>query len=568
MSIHPFRTSVAALLLGLAGAAGCQSPEPPGALQGVAGSAVFSIALLGARVTSFEYSITNGAGELIDARALDGAAGEGVFFEIDLPGGLGYAVTVNAQTDDGLRCSGSSQFDVRIGQRSDVAIELECGGQVSIVGTLAPVCPEVSIATAATTLEVGASVALSASADATLESEPVWAASAGELGVVDGETRFTCTAPGPVTVSLHVGDCEASASMTVTCEAAPAGSACDGLGSNCHVVAETSQAADECHELGHAADEAACSESRAACVDTCGAALCTELAALCHDVDPGEGPLHDCHELAHAADAAACFARGRECFDLCTRAHQEPVSLQFEARVGGVAFACGQSYAGVGSSAASVEPHDFRFFVHDVRLLDESGNAAAVELDDRAPWQASGVGLLDFEDGSGGCLEGDAAVNTALTGRVAPGTYTGLAFRVGVPDAVNHADPALQAAPLGAGGMSWGWLSGYKFMRADLGTEAGGGVLHLGATACTGDPASGTVACTRSNRPEVSLTGFDPATSSVVADIGALFAGVDVATAGPCHSSGDACASMFGSLGLDLASGQATGEQSVFTVAP
>ena len=190
-----------------------------------------------------------------------------------------------------------------------------------------------------------------------------------------------------------------------------------------------------------------------------------------------------------------------------------------------------------------------------------------VELDERTPWQARGVALLDFEDGSGGCVEGDAALNATVSGRVAPGVYTGLAFRIGVPESVNHDDPATQPAPLAAGTMSWGWLSGYKFLRADLGTESAGGVLHLGATGCTGDPATDSVTCARANRPEVTLAGFDPATSRVVADVGRLFAGVDLESAGPCHSAGEACASMFESLGLDLTSGQSTGVQCVFSLA-
>lgn len=569
MSPSRLRFSPAALLLGLASASACGSVEAPGALHDIAGRAAFAVTGLDVRVSSLTFSIENAAGELVRERTEEGSLA--FAFELDLPAGAGYVVRVQAQTDDGQSCTGSSSFDVAIGQRSEVALTLTCSaiGQVGVVGTLTPACPEVTIATALSTLTVGSSLVLATSSDGELEPGPVWAASAGELAVVDGATRFTCTEPGPVSISLRAGpeSCEARDSVTLTCVAAPNASACDGLGSNCHVVAESSAEADACHELGHGGDEAACGLARGACVDTCGAALCTALASLCHDVDPGDGPLHECHELAHAADAAACFSRGRECFDLCTRAHQEPLTITFEARVGAAAFECGTSLEDVGSSEASAEPRDFRFFVHDVRLLDAEGNAVPVQVDERAPWQARGVALLDFEDGSGGCVGGDAAVNATLTGRVAPGTYTGLAFRIGVPEAVNHGDPAVAPAPLAAGTMSWGWLSGYKFLRADLGNASAGGVLHLGATGCTGDPATDSVTCARANHPEVMLDGFDIATSRVVADIGSLFAGIDLASAAPCHSAGDACTSMFQSLGLDLATGQSSGEQSVFSIA-
>ncbi len=570
MSMHPSRTT--ALILALAAGSACSSPEAPGALQGVAGVAVFSITGFDAVLASLEYSVENADGDLVESGVLEGAALEAIQVELELPSGADYALSVSARTTDGLSCRGSGRFDVSFAQRSEVAVELACSGSpVSVVGTLVPetACPEVTIATPGTTLEVGASLSLEATADGALAAEPIWSASAGELAVTEAGTRFTCTEPGVVQVELRAGEgvCNASDSVTLTCAAAGT-PACAGLGSACHVVAETSEAAHDCHELGHGGDELACAASRSSCVDTCGAALCTELASLCHDVDPGEGPLHECHELAHAADAGACFERGRECFDLCTRAHQEPVSVRFTARVGSAPFNCGTTYEGVGSGSDSAEPRDFRFFVHDVRLVDASGNQVPVELDERAPWQGRGVALLDFEDGSGGCLEGDAALNATVTGRALPGQYTGLAFRLGVPESVNHDDPALQPAPLSAGTMTWGWLSGYKFLRADLGTAGGGGVLHLGAAGCSGDPAAGTVSCARSNLRDVVLSGYDPATSSVSADIGALFASVDVASAGPCHSSGEACAATFASLGLDLASGQNAGEQSVFSVAP
>lgn len=570
MSMHPSRTAV--VLLALASGAACSSPEAPGALRGVAGVAVFSLTGFDAALASLEYSVENAGGDRVKTGVLEGAALEAIQLELQLPRGADYALSVNARTTDGLSCIGSRRFDVSVAQRSEVSVELACSGApVSVVGTLVPetACPEVTITTPATTLEVGASLSLEASADGALAADPTWSASAGELSVTDAGARFTCTEPGVVQLELRAGDgaCNASDSVTVTCAAAEA-PACAGLGSACHVVAETSEAAHECHELGHGGDELACAEFRSACVDTCGAALCTELAALCHDVDPGEGPLHECHELAHAADAGACFERGRECFDRCTSAHQEPVSVRFTARVGVAPFACGTTYPGVGSGGDSAEPRDFRFFVHDVRLVDEGGNQVPVELDERAPWQARGVALLDFEDGSGGCLEGDAALNATVTGRALPGVYTGLAFRIGVPEAVNHDDPAQQPAPLSAGTMSWGWLSGYKFMRAELGTAGGGGVLHLGAAGCSGDATLGSVSCARSNVRDVVLSGYDPATSSVSADIGALFAGVDVASAGPCHSSGEACAAPFASLGLGLAGGQNAGEQSVFSVAP
>jgi uncharacterized repeat protein (TIGR04052 family) len=535
------------------------------------GSASFAIVGIDADVSALEYVVRDSGGAVIVSESVSPDRAGSLHFSLDLPAAERYAIILTAQTVDGRSCTGASEFDVSPGVRVDVDVELQCSGGsgASVTGTLVS-CPSVGIATGPTALDVGASLVLSTAVDGTLAAAPSWTASAGSLETLDGITRFTCSAPGDVEIRLSVGaaDCSLSDSVVVSCTQPASVSACDGLGSTCHVVEATSAEAHECHELGHGGDEAACAEGRAACIETCGSALCSELGSLCHDVDPGSGPIHDCHELGHAADAAACFAQGRACFDLCTRAHYEPISITFAAQVGEAPFACGSSYDDVGSAASSVEPRDFRFFVHDIRLIAADATQVPVEIDERAPWQGLGTALLDFEDASGGCISGDAATNTQVTGLVPPGDYTGIAFRIGVPESANHGDPAVQPAPLAAGSMTWGWLSGYKFLRAELGSAAGGAVLHLGAAACSGDPAAGSVTCSRANRPDVSFAQFDPASDVIVADIAALFAGTDLSESTLCHSSGAPCQPLFDSLGVALDSGQSSSAQTVFRVAP
>lgn len=549
---------------------------------GAVGNVTLAVTSGGIDLSSLAFTLRDAGGRVIAEESLDvSESAATVAVALDVPPGEGYALTLVAESATEIRCTGTAEFDVVAGSTVEVPIELACeaSGGVRVVGTLTPAsaCPSVELAPLSAPVPVGERVSLSAAPSSAGEASYAWASSGGQLdGSLTASAGFTCTEAGPVTLTLTAtqGTCSDTASVVVECAAA-SGGACAGLGSNCHVVDPGSGPLHECHELGHGGDEAACSAGRAACMDSCGAELCTVLGSLCHEVDPGSGPLHDCHELGHAGVASACFERGRECFDLCTEARAaaaQPVTLQFRAVVGDEGFACGTVYEDIGTTGVSAEPLDFRFFVSNVRLVDAEGRQEPVALDTRAPWQAAGVGLLDFEDASGACGSGTAAVNTTLTGRVFPGEYTGIAFSVSVPESQNHLDPATQPAPLELGSMSWGWLLGYRFLRAEMapvgdGAPATGiGLLHLGSTACTGNPQAGTVVCSRPNRNEVQLTGFDAAASTIVADIAALFENTDLQAESLCHSTGELCAGPFVSAGVNLATGAALPEQTLFRV--
>ncbi len=121
---------------------------------------------------------------------------------------------------------------------------------------------------------------------------------------------------------------------------------------------------------------------------------------------------------------------------------------------------------------------------------------------------------------------------------------TGVEFVNVIPDALNHGDPLTLPAPLQAGAMTWGWLYGIKFMKAELGAtgtpagdaEPGLGLLHVGSTGCANAADGGSddffsppkVTCTIPNRNLVKLTGFDSGANIIVADIGAIFTATDL----------------------------------------
>lgn len=291
----------------------------------------------------------------------------------------------------------------------------------------------------------------------------------------------------------------------------------------------------------------------------CALGAVIQMAACGDDDDTPATPIHD----AGAIDGNAPVQ------DVTQPPHdagQETVSIRFAAKVGTETFRCGTQYSNLGTTADTIEPHDLRFFVQDVALIDATGKEVPVTLEARAPWQTTQVALLDFEDGSGQCSNGNADMNAVVTGSVPAGSYTGLAFTNGVPAADNHADPATAQAPLTAGGMTWGWLFGHLFIKAEVGsttTDGGYGLLHLGSVGCSnatdgGDDNQGagpSVACSQGNRNRITLSTFDVSKNTVVLDVKTLFASTDLKAESKCHSMGPACPPLFSNVGLDFDGG-------------
>jgi len=113
---------------------------------------------------------------------------------------------------------------------------------------------------------------------------------------------------------------------------------------------------------------------------------------------------------------------------LAAPAAAEPLTIPFAAELGGKPFACGQDYAGLGATGTQATPADFRLFVTDVALIGADGKEVPVPLTDDGTWQSKGVAMLDFEDGSGACTNGNAFMNDKLTVDAPKGDWTGLAF--------------------------------------------------------------------------------------------------------------------------------------------
>ena len=277
-------------------------------------------------------------------------------------------------------------------------------------------------------------------------------------------------------------------------------------------------------------------------------------------------------------------------------ASTQKVALKFSAMVGAEKFACGKSYDGIGVTKSSITPSDFRFYVSAVELLDANGKAVPLALDQDGVWQYKDLALLDFEDGSGPCRNGNAGLHTAVTGSVPKGKYRGVRFTLGVPCELNHGDPTIAPSPLNFTSMFWVWQSGYKFAKIDMASSglpqdpnappemplkdklaamekfaaasgvpsmkrpprAAGFSVHLGSTVCA-SPSLTTppTECKNPNRVTVTFDKFDMRKNVVFADLSSLLrdANVDVNapdTAPGCMSAPDDadCTPVMSAFGL------------------
>lgn len=153
--------------------------------------------------------------------------------------------------------------------------------------------------------------------------------------------------------------------------------------------------------------------------------------------------------------------------DSTTASETQPVTIRFAAKVGDLPFSCGSNYR-LGQPATNQTLSDFRFYISDVALIDETGKTVPVTLEQDGKWQHQTVALLDFENKTGACTNGTVEMRDRIVGTVPKGNYTGLKFSLGIPFDLNHEDATLASSPLNLTGLWWNWRLGYKFARIDL----------------------------------------------------------------------------------------------------
>jgi len=259
------------------------------------------------------------------------------------------------------------------------------------------------------------------------------------------------------------------------------------------------------------------------------------------------------------------------------------VSIVFEAQANGLPINCDTELTGLGTVGTSAALKDFRFYIHDLVLIKDTGEEIPLVLDSNI-WQTGNVALVDFQDKSDGCAGSVKPTHTEVTGTIPDddAIYNAVKFKLGVPTELNHNNPVTSPSPLNIPSLQWSWQAGYKFMRLDVAPV--GGVtrvgdpeylgnawnVHLGSTNCTGAP----VTCERNNRPTITLSEYDIETSSVVFDYGVLVEGNILSQDNGGHpgcasaSMDPECSALFQKLGLDIDTGDTNASitQTVFSL--
>ncbi len=252
-------------------------------------------------------------------------------------------------------------------------------------------------------------------------------------------------------------------------------------------------------------------------------------------------------------------------------------SIPFEVTVGGEPVRCGTDIGPLGSSSATAQLADLRFYVHDLTL--SSSTDERVVMLDETPYQTLRMALLDFEDGTGGCQQGDAGTHTAVLAELPEGDWDTLTFTVGIPFEYNHLPPTTVTGPQAAPGMPRNRRDGWFFLRADLEVNPAPRTLTplvVSSGGCDGELATDVPsACSRPGRATISVP-FDPQDpSTVTLQLDALVGGVNLVEdgGGPPGCTGDLadtfeCGPLYDAMGMSFITGACVADceaQRVFT---
>ncbi len=193
-------------------------PDGPGAAQDTGSVGLRLMLPAGQQIEVLAWTIAgpNGAATVVQTGTVDSQS-LGVSIVVgNIPVGNGYRIDLSGTATDGsVTCTGSAPFNVAARTTTDVSLELACsvataGAHVTLINGSSYNCAaSSSVSASPTETTVGASVALSATAIGPVPGALTyaWSAPSGSFeSAATATTNFKCTAAGPVSVTVTVGD--------------------------------------------------------------------------------------------------------------------------------------------------------------------------------------------------------------------------------------------------------------------------------------------------------------------------------------------------------------------------
>jgi hypothetical protein len=227
------------------GSPSAASPGPGNGQPDLVGSLGVALTLPGGEsISTLNWVITgpNGASTIVQQGTVNVQNSLSVSFTVGgIPAGTNYNIAISGtSTDATVTCGGSAPFNVTARTTTSVSDFLQCNAALSEAGSVAVSgqtynCAAVgSVTVSPSESTVGGSVALTATATAANLGglTYAWSAPTGTFSApTAASSSFTCTAAGPVTLTLTVGDgplpdggsCNAALASTtvlVTCDPA------------------------------------------------------------------------------------------------------------------------------------------------------------------------------------------------------------------------------------------------------------------------------------------------------------------------------------------------------------
>jgi hypothetical protein len=167
-------------------------------------------------VVNWSIEGPNNASTVVKSGSVDVHASAGTMFQVSaIPAATGYRVLLSAKSvDGGIDCEGSGSFDVIAHATTQVHVQLACssagaGHTTTINGTSFDCAAWNSVSASPSETAVGTPLSLSATATGPMPDNLTyqWSAPSGHFSAANAaSTNFVCSAPGPVSITLVVGD--------------------------------------------------------------------------------------------------------------------------------------------------------------------------------------------------------------------------------------------------------------------------------------------------------------------------------------------------------------------------